>query len=97
MQIINNKVDTGRALLQQADNLFGYTQSGHEFFKWLDDRAKASVNDNGLINAEDALQDVFDFKLPEGELTKETFTLKGDAFKTLWFKHAAQGAVGHQV
>jgi hypothetical protein len=86
MQIINNKVDTGRALLQQADNLFGYSQSGHEFFKWLDDRAKASVNDNGLINAEDALQDVFDFKLPEGELTKETITLKGDAFKTLWFK-----------
>lgn len=77
MQIINNKVDTGRALLQQADNLFGYSQSGHEFFKWLDDRAKASVNDNGLINAEDALQDVFDFKLPEGELTKETITLKG--------------------
>ena len=86
MQIINNKVDTGRALLQQADNIFGYTQSGHKFFKWLDDRATASVNDNGLINAEDALQDVYDFRLPEGELTKEIITLKGDAFKTIWLK-----------
>ena len=51
LQIIDNKCDTGRALLQQADNLFGYTQSGHEFFKWLDDRAKPSLTDDGMINA----------------------------------------------
>ena len=86
MQIINNKCETGRALLQQADNLFGYTQSGHEFFKWLDERAKASVNDDGLINADDARQDVLDFQLPEGMLTKETIVVQGAAFKTLWFK-----------
>ena len=51
LQIIDNKCDTGRALLQQADNLFGYTQSGHEFFKWLDDRAKPSLTNDGMINA----------------------------------------------
>ena len=86
LQIIDNKCDTGRALLQQADNLFGYTQSGHEFFKWLDDRAKPSLTDDGMINAQDALQDVEDFKLPEGELTKEILILKGDAFKTIYHK-----------
>ena len=54
-------------------------QSGYEFFKWLDAH-------EGLINAEDALQDVLDFKLPEGEPTKETITLKGAAFETLYFR-----------
>ena len=86
IQIIDNKCETGSALLQQADNLFGLTQSGHEFFKWLDDRAKASTTNEGMINAEDARQDVNDFKLPEGELTKEIIILKGSAFKTLYFK-----------
>ena len=66
--------------------MFGLTQSGHEFFKWLDDRAKASTTNEGMINAEDARQDVNDFKLPEGELTKEIIILKGSAFKTLYFK-----------
>ena len=86
LQIINNKCETGRALLQQADNILGTIQSGHKFFNWLDERAKASVNDDGLINAEDALQDVLDFQLPEGVLTKEIIIVQGDAFKTLWFK-----------
>ena len=86
LQIIDNKCDTGRALLQQADNLFGHTQSGHEFFKWLDDRAKPSLTNDGMINAQDTLQDVEDFKLPEGQLTKEILITKGDAFNTLYHK-----------
>ena len=97
MQIINNKVDTGRALLQQADNLFGYSQSGHEFFKWLDDRAKASVNDNGLINAEDALQDVFDFiQAAGGQANQGDHHAQGRCFQDTMVQ-AAQGAVRHQV
>ena len=35
---------------------------------------------------QDALQDVEDFKLPEGELTKEILITKGDAFNTLYHK-----------
>ena len=42
-------------------------QSGHELFKRLDARAEASYAHGGLINAQDSLQDVQDFKLPEVE------------------------------
>jgi hypothetical protein len=86
VQAIDITKDTGTALLQQIDSIFGYTQSGHELFKWLDARAEASDAHGGLINAQDSLQDVQDFKLPEGELTKETIILKGAAFKTIYFR-----------
>ena len=42
MQVIDIIKDTGAALLQQIDSVFGYMQSGHELFKWLDARAEAS-------------------------------------------------------
>ena len=86
VQIIDVKTDTGCALLQQIDSDFEYEQSGHKLFKWLDARAEASHTQGGLLNADDSLQDVRDFKLPEGELTKEIIILKGAAFKTLYYR-----------
>ena len=84
--MIDVKTDTGCALLQQIDSDFEYEQSGHKLFKWLDARAEVSHTQGGLLNADDSLQDVRDFKLPEGELTKEIIILKGAAFKTLYYR-----------
>jgi len=85
---INIKGDTGSALVQQIDEKFGEAQSGHELFAWLDARSKASIDskDEGLMNANDARDEVDKFKLPEGELTKEVLIVQGGAFKTLYHK-----------
>jgi len=85
---ITIKADTGSALIQQIDEKFEDNQSGHDLFKWLDERAKPSGNskDDGLRNADDALEDIEEFTLPSGVLTKEVLNVQGAAFATLYRK-----------
>jgi hypothetical protein len=85
---ITIKADTGSALIQQIDEKFEDNQSGHDLFKWLDERAKPSGDskNDALRSADDALEDIEEFKLPGGELTKEVLNVQGAAFATLWRK-----------
>ena len=83
---VSVKNDMGKALVQQIDEKFSGDESGHKLFAWLDSRASASGNNDGLVDADDAKANLQDFKIPVGDLTKEVIVVQGGAFKTLFYK-----------
>ena len=83
---ISVKTDAGKALLLQIDEKFSNMESGHKLFAWLDSRARASGNNDGLVDADDAKADLQAFKIPAGPVTKEVIVMQGGVFKTLFYK-----------
>ena len=83
---VSVKGDTGKALVQQIDEKFSGMESGHKLFAWLDSRARASGNNDGLVDADDAKADLQAFKIPAGNLTKEVIVAQGGVFRTLFYK-----------
>ena len=83
---VSVKGDTGKALVQRIDEKFSGMESGHKLFAWLDSRAKASGNNDGLVDADDAKADLLDFKIPAGNLSKEVIVVQGGVFRTLYYK-----------